>query len=124
MSLPNIDDLKFGDDLSLDHMFLEENAVLHIVDMATHFSAATFLDSHGPAFGQLVVGIWLAFVETWRTAYPGFPNRFRTDQGSALTSDRWKRLTNRNGIQLRLSGVQAHSSLGIGERLNEPLRRI
>lgn len=33
-------------------------------------------------------------------------------------------MTNINGIGLRLSGVQAHSSLGIGERLIEPPRRI
>ena len=28
------------------------------------------------------------------------------------------------GIELRISGVEAHNSLGIGERLHEPLRRI
>ena len=61
---------------------------------------------------------------TWATMYTGYPNRLRTDQGSVFTSQRWKQLTDLQGILLRLSGVKAHSSLGIGERLHEPLRRI
>ena len=56
--------------------------------------------------------------------YTGYPNRMRTDQGSIFTSERWKQRTDMAGIQLRLSGVKAHNSLGIGERLHEPLRRI
>ena len=123
-SLPTEEDLVFGDELSIDLMFLDGKAVLHIVDTATRFSAATFLDSHGEKYGQSVEGIWLAFVMTWATMYTGYPNRLRTDQGSVFTSQRWKQLTDLQGIQLRLSGVKAHSSLGIGERLHEPLRRI
>lgn len=33
-------------------------------------------------------------------------------------------MTDLSGIQLRISGVKAHSSLGIGGRLHDPLRRI
>lgn len=124
VSLPSIEYLKFGDKLSLDLMLLNERAVLHVVDTATRFSAATFLDSNGESYGQSVEGLWLAFVQTWCTVYPGYPNRLRTDQGSVFTSIRWKQLTDLNGIELRIFGVQAHSSLEIGERLHEPLRRI
>ena len=123
-SLPNEDDLKFGDEISMDLMFLDGKPVLHIVDTATRFSAATFLDAHGEEYGQSVEGIWKAFIETWCLLYIGYPNRLRTDQGAAFTSDRWRALSNQCGIQLRLSGVKAHSSLGIGERLHDPLRRI
>lgn len=38
--------------------------------------------------------------------------------------DRLKQLTNPIGVQLRLPGLKAYSSLSIGERLHEPLRRI
>lgn len=124
VTLPSEENLVFGDELSIDIMFLEGKAVLHIVDTATRFSAATFLDAHGVTYGQSVNGIWLAFVMTWCLVYTGYPNRLRTDQGSAFTSDRWRQLADTNGVKLRLSGIEAHSSLGIGERYHEPLRRI
>lgn len=56
--------------------------------------------------------------------YTGYPNRLRRYQGSVFKLDRWKQQTNPIGVQLGLSGVKAHSFLGIGERLHEPLRRI
>ena len=120
-SLPTQDSVKFGEELSMDLMFLDGKALLHIVDTATRFSAAAFLDDD---FNQSVEGIWLAFIQIWCTMYTGYPNRIRVDQGSSFTSDRWRQLTDLAGIQLRISGVKAHSSLGIGERLHEPLRRI
>ena len=120
-SIPTEDSVKFGEELSMDLMFLDGKALLHIVDTATRFSAATFLDGD---FDQSVEGIWLAFIQAWCTLYTGYPNRLRVDQGSSFTSDRWRQLTDHAGIQLRISGVKAHSSLGIGERLHEPLRRI
>ena len=75
-----MEDAKFGDELSMDLMFLNGKAVLHIIDTATRFSAATFLDAHGSSYGQSVDGIWLAFSETWYTLYTGYPNRLRVDK--------------------------------------------
>lgn len=105
-------------------MFIDNYAILHVVDTATRFSAATFLDKHGENYGQSVDGIWLALNACWTMLYSGYPNRIRTDQGSAFTSARWKSLVESKGIQLRLSGVRAHSLLGIGEKLHDRLRRI
>ena len=65
VSLPNEHDLKFGGELSIDLMFLDGKAVLHVIDTATRFSSAIFLDAHGATYGQSVEGIWLAFVEAW-----------------------------------------------------------
>ena len=123
-SIPNENELVFCEEVSIDLMFIEGKAIPHIVDTATRFSAATFLDSEGEKFGQSVDGIWTAFVMTWCTMYSGYPNRMRTDQGSVFTSERWKKLSDINGITLRLSGVKAHNYLGIGEKLHGPLRRI
>lgn len=39
--------LVFGDDLSKDIMFLNRKAVVHIVHIATYFSAVAFLDAYG-----------------------------------------------------------------------------
>jgi hypothetical protein len=123
VSIPE-EDLVFGDEVSIDLMFLDGSAVLHVVDTATRFSAAGFLDDHGAAYGQSVNGVWLAFIEIWCTMYVGYPNRLRTDSGSIFTTSKWKNLTDMAGITLRISGIEAHNSLGIGERLHGPLRRI
>jgi transposase InsO family protein len=63
-------------------------------------------------------------IKTWFTLYTGYPNRLRTDAGSIFSSPRWRQLSEMVGISLRISGIEAHNSLGIGERLHEPLRRI
>jgi len=123
-TLPSEDEIVFGEELSIDLMFIDGKAILHIVDTATRFSAATFLDPPNAEYGQSVNGVWLAFLETWCTLYTGYPNRLRTDFGSIFTSPRWKNYTDTSGIQLRISGIEAHNSLGVGERLHAPLRRI
>ena len=86
-SLPTEDSAKFGEELSMDLMFLDGKALLHIFDSATRFSSAAFLDKD---FDQSVEGIWLAFIQVWCTMYTGYPNRIRVEQGSSFTSDRWR----------------------------------
>lgn len=87
-------------------MFFDGKAVLHIVDIATHFSAATFLDSHGSSFRPSVQEIRLAFFMTRYLVYTGYSNRLRTDQGFVFFSERWKQLSDFNGIQLRVSELK------------------
>jgi hypothetical protein len=89
VSLPNMEDIVFGDELSIDLLFIDGQAVLHVADTATRFSAATSLDSHNGSFGQSVEGVWLALIETWLTLYTGYPNRLRIDAGSIFASPRW-----------------------------------
>lgn len=112
--------LVFGDELSMDLQWIDGEAVLHVIDTATKFSSATFLD----LYGHSTEGIWTAFVECWCSLYTGFPNRIRTDAGSAFTTPRWKEITDTAGITMRISGVEAHNSLGVGEALHHPLRQI
>ena len=124
VTIPTKDNLKFCEEVSMDLMFLDGKAVLHVIDTATRFSAATFLDSHGQNYGQSTEGIWLAFLEIWCIPYLGYPNRMRTDQGETFMSNTWRQLCEQNGITPRLPEVQAHSSLVIGEKYHDPLRRI
>ena len=102
-------------------MFLDGKDLLHIADTATRVSAAAFLDED---FAQSVECIWLGFIQILYTLYTGYPNLLPVGQGSSFTSDRWRQLTDHATIQLRISGVKAHSSLGIGGRLYKALRRI
>lgn len=61
---------------------------------------------------------------TWYTPYIGFPNRLKSGQCLAFTSDRWKKLNNLNDIELRNPDVQSQCSLGADEHLHEPLWRL
>lgn len=79
MSLADAKDLNFRDELSLNLTFPEESTVFHVVELATHLSAATFLDSHESAYIQSLDGIWLSFDETCCAIYRGVLKRLRTD---------------------------------------------
>ena len=63
VTLPTEEEIIFGDELSIDLMFLDGIAVLHIIYTAARFSAVTFLDAHTENYGQSVYGIWFAFVQ-------------------------------------------------------------
>lgn len=51
VSLPN-EDILFGCDLFMNTMFLDGKYVFEIVESATRFPAATFLDSYCINYGQ------------------------------------------------------------------------
>jgi hypothetical protein len=65
-----------------------------------------------------------AFLEAWATLYLVYPDTFKLDQGSVLTSPRWKELSDMAGIRLQLSEIESHSSIGSGEIYHATLRRI
>ena len=108
----------FNQTVALDLFWLDGRAALHVVDLGTGFSNAMFLT------GQSVSDVWRAFTMCWSSLYVGHPNSMRTDSGSVFTSDRWTKLTTDHGIDLRVSGIESHNSLGLGERYHSPLRRI
>jgi hypothetical protein len=116
VSMPK--DIVFNSELALDLIYLEKQAALRVVDTQTHFSSALFLR------GETVEMVWYAFLECWATLYLGYPDKIRTDQGTQFKSPRWKELTDATGIELILSGVESHNSIGPGERYHGPLRRI
>jgi hypothetical protein len=105
-------------------MFINGNAFLHGIDIGTRFNAATFLDSHSESYGQSLDGTWDAFIDMWCSIYTRYPDRLRVDSGSAFTSVKWKTLTDSRRITLRVSKVEAHTSLGIGERYHGPHRHV
>lgn len=58
------------------------------------------------------------------TLYTVYPKRLKNDQWSDFRSHRWQNLNDLNEIQLHISGVNAHISLVIGERLHSILRLL
>lgn len=79
----------FWEDLSLHLMFLNNHAVLHVIDAATHFSSAVFLEEKS-GYDQSVEGIRLALLEAWCLKYFRHPSWIRTDAESVFTSPRCK----------------------------------
>jgi hypothetical protein len=113
-----------GDELSIDLMWIEGDAELHVIYTATRFSAITYLDTNGADYGQGVDGIWSALVDCWVATYSGYPRKLRTAVGSVFTLSRWLHCTNMAGIQVQVSGVESHNSLGLEEKMYDPLCRI
>jgi hypothetical protein len=110
--------LVFNDELSMDLLWLDGEPALHVVDTATRFGAAVFLE------GQDVEHVWAAFLSCWALVYTGYPKKSRTDAGTIFTSADWKHLHESNGIILQTSGVESHNSIGLGKRMHAPLRRV
>lgn len=67
--------------------FLNDDAILHIVDSATPLLVAQFLDAHGQSFKPSVEVMKLAFMNPWRFNYIAFSNRPHLNLGAALTSE-------------------------------------
>ena len=112
------DKIVFNEEVALDLMWLEGNAVLHVVDCQTHFNSACKLKGHS------VEDVWEAFVKCWSSIYTGYPRKLKVDQGSNFTSVRWQRLCDMVGTEIQFSGVESHHSLGAGERYHDPLRQV
>jgi hypothetical protein len=95
-TLPSGEELYFGSELSMDLMFINGKAVLHVIDSATRFNAATFIDLHSESHGQGSDGIWDAFIDIWCSIYTGYLDRFRVDSGSAFHE---REMENANRVQ-------------------------
>lgn len=98
VTIPTEESLVFGDELSVDLMFLEGKAVCNVADTGTRFSAEKFLDAHEKNYGQYYNGIWLAFVMSWCLGYTGYSDILRTGQEFSFTLDSWKQLADTNGV--------------------------
>ncbi|CDF36991.1 unnamed protein product [Chondrus crispus] len=108
----------FNEEVALDLFWIEGNPILHVVDTRTNFQNVALLK------GQSACYVWYAFVKAWSSVYVGYPNRMGADQGSVFTSKLWEDVTLMHGIELQMSGVESHNSLGVGERYHGPIRRI
>jgi hypothetical protein len=72
--------LVFNDELSMELLWLDGEPALHVVDAATRFGAAVFLE------GQDVEHVWSAFLSCWALGYTGYIKKSRTDAGTIFKS--------------------------------------
>lgn len=109
------EDVRFNERIFFDIMVLDGDPVLHIVDDGTKFSAARFLPDVSTDT------IWKTIVECWSSIYTDLPNRILTDQGSQF-GEKFIDLDRLANVEFNRTGIEAHASLGLGERYHEPLR--
>lgn len=117
VALPH-DDIVFNRTVFLDLMFLKSKPVLHIVDMDTKFSAASFLER------ETTEELWKTFLVQWVLPYIGYPKKVKDDQGQHFTSKAWLGHLHNVGIEHFPSGVESHNALGVRERYHDYLRKI
>jgi hypothetical protein len=99
-------------------MYIDGEPILHVIDEATTFQSSAFLPRVD------VSAIWNTFISIWCNSYVGFPENMSTDRGSVFVSPEWVNACDLGNVHLRHTGVESHSSLGIGERFHSPLRTI
>ena len=109
--------MRFNKRVIIDIMYLDGAPVLHIIDESTHFSVAKFL----PRISTNA--IWHTILNSWATIYTGLPHRILVNQGSSF-GDGFAELCHIGGIDVERTGIEAHSSLKLGERYHQPPRTV
>jgi len=111
------DDKEFNNEIVVDIMYLESNPVLHVIDWATAFQAARFLES------MSALHTWEALRPCWIYTYLGPPDAVTHDPGTNLASTESKASAKLMGITCVQIPIGAHHSIGKVERYHAPLRR-
>ena len=111
------DDIDFNYQILVDVMFINGKPVLHVVDMATSFQAARFLQN------MTAKETWNALRAAWIDTYLGPPDIMISDAGKNFTADEFKANARIMAIQVEEVPVEAHNSIGKVERYHAPLRR-
>lgn len=111
------EDFIFNSEVVVDIMYIQGKSVLHVVDRATHFQAARFLQDDSTE------SIWRTFMQMWVLVYLGAPDNLRHDQGTQFVSPRFQKMAAEAGITCRPVGIEAPNAMGVGERYHAPLRK-
>ena len=111
------EEVRFNERILTDIVYMDKSPILHVVDDEIKFYAAAWLSDASSKT------IWTTFLLCWATIYTGLPNRLMVDQGSALGKNGiFASLVEDSNIKFEKTGIEAHSSLGVGERYRQPLR--
>ena len=86
-------ELVFSRETSLYLFRIENDYVLHIIEIETHFSGAEFIRN-----GVNSNNVRDAFLKFWVLVYAGMPDVMFCDHGSAFNSSEWKELAEENGF--------------------------
>lgn len=110
------EDLRFNHVVAVDVMYLDGRAVLHAVDEATHFSAASFL------VNATAEETWNALARCWSRTYLGPPDFLRIDQGTNFTAKEFVDSCSADGITVLEAPIECPTTMSHVERYHGPLR--
>lgn len=112
------DDYHFNYEIIVDVMYLDGNRpVLHVVDTATAFQAARFMENISAKH------TWDTLRLCWIDVYQGPPDWIVTDAGTNFHSAEFNQAARSMAISIKEVPIEAHNSIGKIERYHAPLRR-
>lgn len=111
------DEALFNHSVIADIFHLDGGPVLHVIDEATRFQSARFLDDVSAKH------VWDVFRACWIDTYLGPPDILTTDSGTQLMSAEFTAKAKGMSIKMVRVPVEAHHSIGMVERYHKPLRR-
>jgi hypothetical protein len=112
------DDPVFNHTIVVDTMYLEGNIpVLHVVDEATSFQAARFLEN------ITAEHTWDTLRLCWIDVYLGPPEVIKHDAGKSFKSATFRQCAATLSIATEAVPIEAANSVGLVERYHAPLRR-
>lgn len=82
------------------------------------FHKASFLKAKSAA------NIWSPFLLCWVSIYVVFPAKIRSDKESAVTLEQFRQNASIHAIDIEVSGISSHNSMGEIESAHGPLSRI
>lgn len=110
------EDLKFNHVIAVDIMYIKSKAVLHVVDEATHYTAALFLRSN------TAEETWKAILRCWIRIYLGPPDYIRIDQGTNFVAKQFRSSAEAEGISILQAPIESPNTMSHVERYHAPLR--
>lgn len=111
------DDVNFNFTIFVDIMYIDNSPILHVVDEATRYQAAKWLQNISSKH------TWDVLRLCWIDCYLGPPDFIRHDAGKNFVSREFKQFASSMAITTRSVPVEAHWSIGIVERYHAVLRR-
>lgn len=97
-------------------MHIERRVLLHVVDEATHYTAAKILKR------QRSSDVWKALLRCWSRIYLGPPDHMRVDQGSNFVARAFLECAEAQRIQVLQALIESPSTMAHVERYHAPLR--
>jgi hypothetical protein len=111
------DSVAFNHTIYADVLYIDNSPVLHVVDEATRFQAARWLDN------MTAQHTWDVLRTCWIDTYLGPPDLIVHDAGTNFTAQEFKQNAHVLHIRTKVVPTEAAQSMGIVERYHHPLRR-
>ena len=105
---------QFQESIAMDLKQYDSRQIIHIIDLCTHLSAATFISNKNRDT------IIKAFFQIWIAVY-GSPQKVLVDNGGEFANDDFLKMTEALGINVQTTAAESPWSNGIVERHNQTL---